>query len=245
MMTGVFTFDGLFKSERDACKVYLADPMSHETLGCILNKAVQMLTDDGCDNVIFMGRGCHAQKDLVAGHLEHLEKHLYPLITCGRVLHKDSQWKDFREIGPAKRLNLFNTSGAIIQNSSVLTSGFGISLANFGMNRAALDRLCRFTQMYYDQPGPFPDMGEERHPYGYGKVLSLCAWCARVTMFMLPAGHLNAVIYGPEGCNPYSDCQCGSDTSPEDLSSIKEKMAKKPLDLDFFDSSRDYNAYFL
>lgn len=240
MMTGIFTFDPkLVPGITGDHKVYLATELSGESNGSMMNTAIRTLVDEGCDNVIFIGRGCTAQKDLVKDHIAHLENHLYPLITCGRVLHKDTQWKDFRELGAARRLNLFNTNGTIIQNASILTSGYGVSISNFGMNRAAIDRLDRFVQMYYEHRGPFPDMNDSGHPFGYGKVLSLCAWCSRVTMYMLPTGRLNAAIYEKDGCNPYSDNGCDSDVAPELLSEINEKMAKKPLDLDFFDSVKD------
>lgn len=241
MKTGIFTYDANLNPDIPGeYKIYLAtDPLGNGDLGTMLNEAVRMLVDDGCENVIFIGRGCIAQQDTVKDHLEQLENHLYPLVTCGRVLHRDEDWKDYRELGAARRLNLFNKNGCIIQNASVLTSGYGISLANFGMNRAALDRLNRFTQMYYEHPGPFPVMNSTQ-PYGYGKVLSLCAWCARVTLFMLPTARLNAVRYDLDGCNPYSVFGCGSESGTEQLSAIHEKMAKKPLDLNFFDSAKDY-----
>ena len=196
-----------------------------------------MLLDDGCDNVIFLGKGCTAQHETVKGHLAHLEKHMYPLVTCGRILHRDSLWKDFRELGTGRHLNLFNGSGTIIQNPMVFTSGLGISVANFGMNRSAIDRIGRFTRMYFEGHGPFPEMDESFNLGGYGKVLSMCAWCSRVTVFMLPTGILDAVVYDAEGGNPYNT---GSDDGTEVIGSLKEKMAKMPLGLDFFDSAQDY-----
>jgi len=239
MKTGVFTYDE--KTATDLVgeySVYLADSVPGDELASIMNSGTAKLMDDGCEQVVFIGRGCTAQKDMVTDHAEQLGKHLYPLITCGRILHEAEHWLDYREMGPARRLNLFNAGGSIIQNPSVLTSGYGISVANFGMNRAAIDRLNRFTRMYYEHPGPFP-VTESRRPYGYGKVLSLCAWCSRITMFMLPTGRLNAVVHETGECNPYSENGCDADASSAELNDMNKKMAKKPLDLDFFDSVHD------
>jgi len=239
MMTGIFAFDGTIDPSRyEGCKVYLANPIMSAGIAAQLNAGILNLLKLGCDNIVFAGNHCVMQDDTVASHAEQLGNHLYPLVTCGRVLHSDDIWKDFREIGDAKRLNLFNRTGTIIQNSTVLTSGYGISIANFGMNRAAIDRLSRFTKIYFDCEGPLPILPSS-HPFGYGKVLSLCAWCARVVLFMLPTGCNNAVVYNAEGCNPFSSNSCDGDDSKGILARMSDDMNKQPLGLDFFDSPRD------
>lgn len=239
MMTGIFAFDGTIDPAKYGdCKVYLANPIMPAGIAYQLNAGILNLMKDGCDNIVFMGNHCTPQDDTVKSHVEQLENHLYPLVTCGRVLHSDDNWKDYRENGEAKRLGLFNRSGTIIQNSSILTSGYGISIANFGLNRAAIDRISRFSKLYFDSEGPLPVLPESR-PFGYGKVLSLCAWCARVTIFMLPTGCSNAVMYHSRGCNPYASNSCDGDNSGDALKHINEEMAKQPLGLDFFDSPRD------
>jgi hypothetical protein len=239
MMTGIFAFDGTIDPTKyDDCKVYLANPIMPDGLAYQLNAGIMNLMKAGCDNIVFLGSHCAPQDDVISSHREQLEKHLYPLVTCGRVLHPDDNWKDFREVGWAKHLSLFTCNGTIVQNSAVLTSGYGISIANFGMNRAAIDRISRFSKAYFDGQGVIP-LIKDTHPFGYGKLLSLCAWCARVTMYMLPTGVANAVIYDAGGCNPYSSASCDSDDLGEVLSGLSTKMAKQPLGLDFFDSSRD------
>ncbi len=240
MTTGIFAYDGFIDPDKyGEHKIYLANPlMPGNDLAYQLNAGVISLMDSGCDNIVFIGNGCVPQDASIRSHATQLESHLYPLITCGRILHSDTHWKDFREVGKAKRLNLFNSTGTVIQNSSVLTSGYGISIANFAMNRAAIDRISRFSQMYFDSPGPLPRL-KDAHPFGYGKVLSLCAWCARVTIFMLPSGGDNAVMYNARGCNPFASNSCYDDNSGYAIQHISEEMAKHPLGLDFFDSSRD------
>ena len=222
MTTGIFAYDGFIDPAKyDGYKIFIIS-----------------LMDSGCDNIVFLGNGCTPQDATIQSHVEQLESHLYPLITCGRILHSDTHWKDYREVGATKRLNLFNTNGTIIQNSSILTNGCGVSTGNFAMNRAAIDRMNRFTQLYFDYPGPLPRLDNSR-PFGYGKVLSLCAWCARVTIFMLPTGCNNAVMYHSRGCNPYASNSCDGDDSGDALKHINEEMAKQPLGLDFFDSPHD------
>lgn len=239
MMTGIFAYDGFIDPAKYAgYKIFIANPLMPEDLAQQLNAGVISLMDSGCDNIVFLGNGCTPQDATIQSHVEQLESHLYPLITGGRILHSDTHWKDYREVGAAKRLNLFNTNGTIIQNSSVLTNGYGISVGNFAMNRAAIDRMNRFTQLYFDYPGPLPRLDNSR-AFGYGKVLSLCAWCARVTIFMLPTGCNNAVLYHSRGCNPYASNSCDGDDSGDALKHINEEMAKQPLGLDFFDSPRD------
>jgi len=237
MMTGIFSYDESI--DPGNCTVYLADRTATDDAGKSLNKGIRSLIDSGCDNIVVIGRGCKAQLDTVSDHMTHLERHRYPLITCGRILHRNEHWKDFRELGSGRHLNLFGPNGTIVQNSAVLTSGYGISVANFGLNRAAIDRLNRFTQLYFDNPGPFPELSGEQ-PYGYGKVLSLCAWCARVTMFMLPGGKNNAVLYESEGDNPYSVFSGHAYSGNTEIALMNEKLDKNPLDLDFFDSANDY-----
>lgn len=240
MTTGIFAYDGFIDPSRyDGYKIYLANPLvSGDDNAYQLNTGIINLMDSGCDNIVFMGNGCTPQDATIQSHVEQLESHLYPLITCGRILHSDTHWKDYREVGAAKRLNLFNANGSIIQNSSVLTNGYGVSIGNFAMNRAAIDRMNRFTQLYCVSSAPLPKLSVV-HPFGYGKVLSLCAWCARVTIFMLPAGCNNAVVYQMRGCNPYASDSCDGDDSGDVLKHINEKMSKQPLGLDFFDSVRD------
>lgn len=240
MTTGIFAYDGFIDPDKyGEYKIYLANPlMPGDDLTYQLNAGVISLMDSGCDNIVFIGNGCVPQDAVIRSHATQLESHLYPLITCGRILHSDTHWKDFREVGKAKRLNLFNSTGTVIQNSSVLTSGYGISIANFAMNRAAIDRISRFSQMYFDSPGPLPRL-KDAHPFGYGKVLSLCAWCARVTIFMLPSGGDNAVMYNARSCNPFASTSCDDDNSGYAIQHISEEMAKQPLGLDFFDSPRD------
>ena len=240
MTTGIFAYDGFIDpSKYGGYKIYMANPlMPGDDLAYQLNAGVINLMDSGCDNIVFLGNGCTPQDATIQSHVEQLESHLYPLITCGRILHSDTHWKDFREVGAAKRLNLFNTNGTIIQNSSVLTNGYGVSIGNFAMNRAAIDRMNRFAQLYFETPGPLPRLDNSR-PFGYGKVLSLCAWCARATIFMLPTGCNNAVMYHSRGCNPYASNSCDGDDSGDALKHINEEMAKQPLGLDFFDSPRD------
>lgn len=239
MTTGIFAYDGFIDpSKYDGYKIFRANPLMPGDLAQQLNAGIISLMNSGCDNIVFMGNGCTMQDATVQSHVEQLESHLYPLITCGRILHSDTHWKDYREVGAAKRLNLFNTNGTIIQNSSVLTNGYGVSIGNFAMNRAAIDRMNRFAQLYFDYPGPLPRLDNSR-PFGYGKVLSLCAWCARVTIFMLPTGRNNAVVYNSQGCNPYASNSCDGDDSGDTLKHINEEMAKQPLGLDFFDSARD------
>lgn len=239
MTTGIFAYDGFIDpSKYDGYKIFIANPLMPVDLAQQLNAGVVSLMDSGCDNIVFLGNGCTPQDATIQSHVEQLERHLYPLITCGRILHSDTHWKDYREVGAAKRLSLFNVKGTIVQNSSVLTNGYGVSVGNFAMNRAAIDRMNRFTQLYFDCPGPLPRL-ENSRPFGYGKVLSLCAWCARVTIFMLPTGCNNAVMYNSRGCNPYASNSCDGDDSGDALRRINEEMAKQPLGLDFFDSARD------
>lgn len=239
MKTGIFAYDGFIDPKKYGdYQVFIANPAIPCGLASQLNAGLANFMEAGCDNAIFIGKNCAMQDDLIQSHVEHLENHLYPLITCGRVLHQESHWKDFREVGGAKRLNLFNPNGTIIQNSSVLTNGYGISIGNFGMNRAAIDRVSRFFQMYFDGSSPLPRL-KDAQAFGYGKVLSLCAWCARVTIFMLPTGKNNAVIYAVDGCNPYSSHSCDADNSSDTIEKIGKEMAKRPLDLDFFDSTCD------
>ena len=238
-MIGIFAFGSTFKSEEyGGYRVHVADPEDRGGLCAQLNAGIDDLMNAGCDGIVFIGAGCEVQADTVGSHAEQLSNHLYPLITCGRILHAANNWKDFREFGEARRLALFNRSGTIIQNSSVLTSGYGISIANFGMNRAAIDRIARFSRIYFDCEGPLPVI-QDSHPYGYGKVLSLCAWCARVTMFMLPTGKSNAVVYRAEGCNPYSSRSCDGDNSDNAIAAMNKGLATRPLGLDFFDSPND------
>ena len=238
MTTGIFAFDGTIDPAKYSdCKVYIANPIMPAGLAYQLNAGILNLMNAGCDSIVFMGNHCTPQDDTVKSHIEQLESHLYPLVTCGRVLHPDNNWKDYRETGEARRLGLFNRAGTIIQNSFILTSGYGISVANFGMNRAAFDRISRFSKMYFNSEGPLPVLPESR-PFGYGKVLSLCAWCARVTIYMLPTGRNNAVVYNADGCNPFS-ANSDEDDSGDALKHINEEMAKQPLGLDFFDSPRD------
>ena len=239
MTTGIFAYDGFIDSAKyDGYKIFIANPLMPGDLAQQLNAGIISLMDSGCDNIVFLGNGCTPQDATIQSHVEQLETHLFPLITCGRILHSDTHWKDYREVGAAKRLNLFNTNGTIIQNSSVLTNGYGVSVGNFAMNRAAIDRMNRFVQLYFDYPGPLPRLDNSR-AFGYGKVLSLCAWCARVTIFMLPTGCNNAVMYNSRGCNPYASNSCDGDDSGDALKHINEEMAKQPLGLDFFDSPRD------
>lgn len=243
MKTGIFAYDGYIDpiinlTELGDYKIFNANPIMPGGLASQLCAGVISLMGSGCDNIVFLGNGCTPQDATIQSHVEQLENHLYPLITCGRILDRDNHWKDFRELGPAKRMNLFNPNGTIILNSSMLTQGFGISIANFGMNRAAIDRINRFSQMYFELPGPLPRIDDAR-PFGYGKVLSLCAWCARVTMFMLPTGKNNAVIYDAAKCNPYLDNNCDGDRISDTISKMSEKINKHPLNLDFFDSPRD------
>jgi hypothetical protein len=239
MTIGIFAFDGTIDPAKYSdCKVYIANPIMPAGLAYQLNAGILNLMNAGCDSIVFMGNHCTPQDDTVKSHIEQLESHLYPLVTCGRVLHPDNNWKDYREAGEAKRLGLFNRAGTIIQNSSILTSGYGISIANFGMNRAAIDRISRFSKMYFDSEGPVPVLLESR-PFGYGKVLSLCAWCARVTIFMLPTGRNNAVVYNADGHNPFSANSGEADDSDDALKRMGAEMAKQPLGLDFFDSPKD------
>jgi len=238
MTTGIFAFDGtIAPAKYSDCKVYIANPIMPAGLAYQLNAGILNLMNAGCDSIVFMGNHCMPQDDTVKSHIEQLESHRYPLVTCGRVLHPDNNWKDYRETGEARRLGLFNRAGTIIQNSSILTSGYGISVANFGMNRAAFDRISRFSKMYFNSEGPVPVLPESR-PFGYGKVLSLCAWCARVTIYMLPTGRNNAVVYNADGCNPFS-ANSGEDDSGDALKRMGAEMAKQPLGLDFFDSPKD------
>lgn len=239
MTTGIFAFDGTIEPARYSdCKVYLANPIMPAGLAYQLNAGILNLMKGGCDNIVFMGNHCTPQDDTVKSHIGQLESHLYPLVTCGRVLHFDNNWKDYRENGEANRLGLFNRVGTIIQNSSILTSGYGISIANFGMNRAAIDRISRFSKLYFDSEGPLPVLPDSR-PFGYGKVLSLCAWCARVIIFMLPTGRNNAVVYNADGHNPFSRKSDEGDDSDDALKRMGAEMAKQPLGLDFFDSPKD------
>lgn len=239
MMTGIFAFDGTIDPSRyEGCEVYLANPIMPGGIATQLNAGILNLLEHGCDNIVFAGHHCVMQDDTVSDHVEQLANHLYPLVTCGRILHVDDRWKDFREGGNARSLNLFNRSGTLIQNSSVLTSGNGISIANFGMNRAAIDRIARFTKLYFECDGPLPVLPSSR-AFGYGKVLSLCAWCARVAIFMLPTGRNNAVVYNTTGCNPFSSNSCEEDDSGDVLKQINDGMTKQPIGLDFFDSPRD------
>lgn len=239
MTTGIFAFDGTIDPAKYSdCKVYIANPIMPAGLAYQLNAGILNLMNAGCDSIVFMGNHCTPQDDTVKSHIEQLESHRYPLVTCGRVLHPDNNWKDYRETGEARRLGLFNRAGTIIQNSFILTSGYGISIANFGMNRAAIDRISRFSKLYFDSEGPVPVLSESR-PFGYGKVLSLCAWCARVTIFMLPTGRNNAVVYNAEGRNPFSPNSGEGDDSDDALKRMGAEMAKQPLGLDFFDSPKD------
>lgn len=239
MTTGIFAFDGTIDPAKYSdCKVYIANPIMSAGLAYQLNAGILNLMNAGCDSIVFMGNHCTPQDDTVKSHIEQLESHRYPLVTCGRVLHPDNNWKDYRETGEARRLGLFNRAGTIIQNSSILTSGYGISVANFGMNRAAFDRISRFSKMYFNSEGPLPVLPESR-PFGYGKVLSLCAWCARVAIYMLPTGRNNAVVYNADGCNPFSANSGEGDGSGDVLKRMSAEMSKQPLDLDFFDSPKD------
>ena len=239
MTTGIFAFDGTIDPAKYSdCKVYLANPIMPAGVAYQLNAGILNLMNAGCDSIVFMGNHCTPQDDTVKSHIGQLESHLYPLVTCGRVLHPDNNWKDYREAGEARRLGLFNRAGTIIQNSSILTSGYGISIANFGMNRAAIDRISRFSKLYFDSEGPLPVLPESR-PFGYGKVLSLCAWCARVTIYMLPTGRNNAVVYNAGGRNPFSHESGEDDDSDDALKRMGAEMAKQPLGLDFFDSPKD------
>ena len=157
MTIGIFAFDGTIDPAKYSdCKVYIANPIMPAGLAYQLNAGSLNLMNAGCDSIVFMGNHCTPQDDTVKSHIEQLESHLYPLVTCGRVFHPDNNWKDYRETGEAKRLGLFNRAGTIIQNSSILTSGYGISVANFGMNRAAFDRISRFSKMYFNSEGPLP-----------------------------------------------------------------------------------------
>lgn len=239
MTTGIFAFDGTIDPAKYSdCKVYIANPIMPDGLAYQLNAGILNLMNAGCDNIVLMGNHCTPQDGTVKSHVGQLESHLYPLVTCGRVLHPDNNWKDYRDNGEARRLGLFNRAGTIIQNSSILTSGYGISVANFGMNRAAIDRISRFSKLYFDSEGPLPVLPDSR-PFGYGKVLSLCAWCARVTIYMLPTGRNNAVVYNADGHNPFSLNSGEGDDSDDALKRMAAEMAKQPLGLDFFDSPKD------
>lgn len=234
MITGIFAYDGWNPPTipKDI-PVYLAKPGSD--IGTTMNEGIDFLMDK-CDNIIFFGPGCDPQGEAIHAHSETLSTHMYPLVTCGRVRHEADGWKDFREVGRAAQLKLFGANGTIIQNASVLLSGYGISVANFGMNRSAIDRMARFTRQYFDSDGPFPVI-RDATLCGYGKVLSMCAWCARVTIFMLPDGY-NSVIYSNPECNPYAGT-CDGDTSREAIVRISTGMAERPPDLNFFDSVND------
>lgn len=239
MTTGIFAFDGTIDPAKYSdCKVYIANPIMPAGVAYQLNAGIMNLMNAGCDSIVFMGNHCMPQDDTVESHVGQLESHLYPLATSGRVLHPDNNWKDYRETGEANRLGLFNRAGTIIQNSSILTSGYGISVANFGMNRSAIDRISRFSKLYFDSEGPLPVLPDSR-PFGYGKVLSLCAWCARVTIYMLPTGRNNAVVYNADGSNPFSPNSGEGDDSDDALKRMGAEMAKQPLGLDFFDSPKD------
>lgn len=239
MTTGIFAFDGTIDPAKYSdCKVYIANPIMPAGVAYQLNAGILNLMNAGCDSIVFMGNHCTPQDGTVKSHVGQLESHLYPLVTCGRVLHPDNNWKDYRDNGEARRLGLFNRAGTIIQNSSILTSGYGISVANFGMNRAAIDRISRFSKLYFDSEGPLPVLPDSR-PFGYGKVLSLCAWCARVTIYMLPTGRNNAVVYNADGHNPFSLNSGEGDDSDDALKRMAAEMAKQPLGLDFFDSPKD------
>jgi len=233
---GVFAYEGSASEGLAAkYKVFAASPLRGDWTAQMAEGTARLL-DSGCDCIVFIGKDCRPQPDLVDSHSVCLAAHRYPLVTCGRILHPDSRWKDFREVGKPSHLKLFNSRGLIIQNPSVLSGGYGISVANFGFNRAAADRLARFTRMYLDEDGPLPSI-DRIAPSGYGKVLSICAWCARATVFMLPTGKDDAAVYGGSGPNPYSPVDL--DNSEGVISLISKRTAEQPPGLDFFDSPLD------
>ena len=204
-----------------------------------MNIAVDELMNAGCDGLVFIGDNCHPQKGTIDIHRELLGRHLYPLITSGRILDESLGWHDYRETGTAAKLNLFNKSGTSINNASILTSGYGISVGHFGINRAAIDRITRISDLYFGDHTLFPKM-DYMSTFGIGKVLSLCAWCAKVTIHMLPVGQ-NAVIYKGGHPNPYTTDGLVSHTD-EVVSDLNKGITKKPLGLDFFDSPADYGS---
>lgn len=239
MMVGILCSES--QSETAAKSGYTVHAIDYSLDGGVagqLNDGLRRLLNAGCDGIIVIGNDCRLQPGTIGEHVRHLSAHRFPLVTCGRVLHADSNWKDFREVGQPGRLHLFTAAGSIIQNPSVLMSGYGISLGNFGINRSALGRMDRFTRRYLGGPGPLP-VPERTCLFGYGKLLSMCAWCSRVTIFMLPTGKDNAAVYAEDGHNLYSAGMGGHDDSDGDISRMGEEMAKHPLDLDFFDLPQD------
>ena len=204
-----------------------------------MNNAVIELMEAGCDGLLFFGENCQPQKDTISIHRDLLGKHLYPLITSGRILDENLGWHDYREVGKAAKLKLFNNAGTSINNASVLTSGYGISIGHFGLNRAAIDRLMRMSDLYFGDHTLFPKM-DYMSTFGIGKVLSLCAWCAKVTIHMLPVGH-NAIIYKGTQPNPYTTDGSVKHTD-EVVSDLNKGITKKPLGLDFFDSPSVYGS---
>jgi hypothetical protein len=202
-----------------------------------INTAVSNLMNADCDGILFLGKGCTPQADTIRTHKEILGRHAFPLITCGRILDKDAGWKDYRQVGAAAKLKLFNSTGTTIQNSAILTAGYGISLGHVGMNRAAVDRLTRMTEMYFNSPTLFPKINNPTS-FGLGKMLSLSAWCARVMIHMLPTGQ-NAVVYNGKSPNPYAKLET-DDSSEQAVSDLGSRMKTDPPGLDFFDSASDF-----
>lgn len=186
-----------------------------------------------CDSFIFLDDDCAPQEFIVQAHTEWLDLDI-PMITIGRRLEKQYNWRDLREYSnEMSSLGLFDSHGTMFNNASLLKKCMGIWSCNFGINRKAVILVRRMMEMYFDTADRIFSPAFDGKWGGEDSFLSYIAWSCRINMFYLPYGS-NAVLH-QEHARPKDKYNLDHvDILNKEVTSLSKKLVTEKLTPKFF-----------
>ena len=201
--------------------------------GYIRNQGVSLALDANCDIFIFIDGDCVPQKDLISSHINKCSKSI-PVMSIGRRRESKYGWKDQRETSPnLTHLNLFNTSGCIINNAELLKNCLVIWSCNLAVNKHALGLIYKFNNKYYGISELFNSifLGEWG---GEDSFLGITAWYCK--LFITTIGEMSSGVEHIDHPRPDSKYTINHKAYfDEQLENIRKKTTLNPMDLEFYE----------
>lgn len=184
------------------------------------------------DEFVFLDDDCIPQENFIASHKKWLEL-TCPLVTLGRRIEKEYNWKDRREVfDSVYNLDLFSKTGTMVNNASLINNCSALWSCNFGLNRKGLTLIRRMMARYFNTDRIF-NPAFDGNWGGEDSFLAYIAWSSRVNMFFMPKG-ANGVVHidHMRPANIYNKTHAA--VLKEEVAKLSKKLATDPLNPEFF-----------
>jgi hypothetical protein len=202
--------------------------------GMARNIGLERAIYDGCDQFIFTDGDCILEKNLIASHINKLNK-LYPVCSNGKRLEQSYKWRDRREVVPElTHLQLFHKKGTIINDTNLLKNCLVVWSCNLGLNLIAVNLIKKFNSIYYNRCELFNSdfLGAWG---GEDSFLGICLYYCRI--FIVTIGDNLSGVKHIDHPRPTSKYSIEHKTFFNDMcDKLRDKYRINQLRLDFFDN---------